>query len=330
MWDNLTFRDPEFFWLLLIIPIMAVWYWRRNRQQFVELKLSSLKGVEKVRSIRVYLREIMPLFRAAAILLIIVALARPQSTSSDEKVETEGIDIVLVTDISSSMLAEDLKPNRIEASKNVAIEFIDRRPNDRIGLVVFAGESFSQCPITTDHMVLKNLLREIKSGWIEDGTAIGMGLATAVNRLKESEAESKVIILLTDGINNSGFIDPLTAVEIARQFSIRVYTIGVGTEGFAPYPVKTPFGVQIQQMEVKIDENLLQQIAEMTGGKYFRAANNKKLKEIYKSIDEMEKSKIEITAIQRHSEQFLGFAFWGTILLLSELLIRYSLFRSVT
>ncbi len=309
---------------------MAVWYWRRNRQQFVELKLSSLKGVEKVRSIRVYLREIMPLFRAAAILLIIVALARPQSTSSDEKVETEGIDIVLVTDISSSMLAEDLKPNRIEASKNVAIEFIDRRPNDRIGLVVFAGESFSQCPITTDHMVLKNLLREIKSGWIEDGTAIGMGLATAVNRLKESEAESKVIILLTDGINNSGFIDPLTAVEIARQFSIRVYTIGVGTEGFTPYPVKTPFGVQIQQMEVKIDENLLQQIAEMTGGKYFRAANNKKLKEIYKSIDEMEKSKIEITAIQRHSEQFLGFAFWGTILLLSELLIRYSLFRSVT
>ncbi len=331
MWSELTFANPEFFWLALLIPVMILWYWRKNRQHWVELKLPTIKGLKKAPiSIRSKLLPLMLILRILVLSLLIIALARPQSTLNEEKISTEGIDIVLVTDVSTSMLAEDFKPNRIEAAKNVAIEFIDGRPNDRMGLVVFAGESFSQCPITTDHMVLKNLLKEVKSGLIEDGTAIGMGLATAVNRLKDSKAKSKVVILLTDGVNNSGFIDPMTAAEVAKQFNVRAYTIGVGTQGYAPYPFSSPFGTRYQQVEVKIDEELLQDIAAMTDGKYFRATNNKKLKDIYAEIDKLEKSKIEITAFQRHSEEFMDYAVWAGFFLVFELFFRLTLFRKFT
>jgi Ca-activated chloride channel family protein len=258
-----------------------------------------------------------------------IALARPQSTSTGEQVNTEGIDIVLAYDISGSMLAEDFRPNRIEAAKKVADDFIDGRPNDRVGLVVFAGESFTQCPMTIDHSVLKNLLKEIKSGMIEDGTAIGMGLATAVSRLKESKAKSKVIILLTDGVNNRGFIDPMTAAGIAQSFGIRAYTIGVGTQGMAPYPFQTPFGIQYQNVPVEIDESLLQKIAEQTGGKYFRATDNRKLKAIYEEIDKLEKTKIEVLQFHKHKEEFYSAAMIAGILGLIEVLLSLTVFRKV-
>jgi len=326
-----TFVNPEWFWLMLFIPALVVWYWMRYKSQFAELKVSSLKGITIAgNSIRSRIRPIMLVLRLLALALIITAMARPQTSLSEEKITTEGIDIVLAMDVSTSMLAKDFKPNRIEAAKKVAKKFIDGRKDDRIGLVVFAGESFTQCPITTDHTVLKNLLEEVKSGLIEDGTAIGMGLATAVNRLKESEAKSKLVILLTDGVNNSGFIDPMTAAEVAKQFDVRAYTIGVGTRGFAPYPVQTPFGPRTQQMEVKIDEELLKNIAQMSDGKYFRATDNKNLESIYKEIDQLEKSKIEITAFQRHSEKFLNFALLAGLFLLIEVFFRYTILRSVT
>jgi Ca-activated chloride channel family protein len=232
-------------------------------------------------------------------------------------------------DISGSMLAQDLKPDRLEASKNVAMDFISKRINDRVGLVIFAGESFTQCPLTTDHNVLINLFQDVKSGMVDDGTAIGMGLATAVNRLKDSEAISKVIILLTDGVNNSGMVPPLTAAEIAEKFGIRVYTIGVGTEGFAPYPFQTPFGIQYQEVEVKIDEKTLQDIATLTDGKYFRATNNNSLKEIYKDIDALEKSKIEVTEFHKRSEEFLPFALWALGLLFLGFILQITYLKQI-
>tara|TARA_B100001758_G_C18205267_1_gene502020 strand:- start:174 stop:860 length:687 start_codon:yes stop_codon:yes gene_type:complete len=227
------------------------------------------------------------------------------------------------------MLARDLTPDRLEASKNVAIDFISKRKNDRVGLVIFAGESFTQCPLTTDHNVLINLFKDVKSGMVDDGTAIGMGLATAVNRLKDSKAISKVIILLTDGVNNSGMVPPLTAAEIAQKFGIRVYTIGVGTEGYAPYPFQTPFGVQYQDVEVKIDEKTLQDIATITDGKYFRATNNNALKEIYQDIDELEKSKIEVTEFHKRTEEFLPFALWGLALLLCGFILKTTYLKQI-
>ena len=232
-------------------------------------------------------------------------------------------------DISGSMLARDLKPDRLEASKDVAMDFISKRKNDRVGLVIFAGESFTQCPLTTDHNVLLNLFKDVKSGMVEDGTAIGMGLATAVNRLKDSKAISKVIILLTDGVNNSGMVPPLTAAEIAQKFGIRVYTIGVGTEGFAPYPFQTPFGIQYQDVEVKIDEKSLQDIAILTDGKYFRATNNNSLKEIYKDIDALEKSKIEVTEFHKRSEEFLPFALWALGLLFLGFILQITYLKQI-
>jgi Ca-activated chloride channel family protein len=234
-----------------------------------------------------------------------------------------------VNDISGSMLAEDFRPNRIEAAKKVAMDFIDGRPTDRIGLVIFSGESFTQCPLTLDHGVIKSLLSEIKSGMIEDGTAIGMGLATAVSRLKDSKAKSRVIVLLTDGINNRGSIDPLTAAGIAQQFGIRAYTIGVGTTGMAPYPVQTPFGTQYQNVPVEIDEKLLEQIADQTGGKYYRATDNKKLKAIYDEIDRLEKTKIEVTQFRRHKEEFYSAAMFAGLFLLLELIFSQTLFRKI-
>ena len=241
MWNNWTFYNPDFLYALALVPLLWIWYYWRQKEQAAQLQISTLKGITQ-NSWKSRGRHLIFLLRTIAIAILIVAFARPQSTLSWEDMTTEGIDIVISMDISGSMLAQDLKPDRLEASKNVAMDFISGRPNDRIGLVIFSGESFTQCPLTTDHQVLQNLFANVKSGMVEDGTAIGMGLATAVNRLKESEAISKVIILLTDGVNNQGSVAPLTAAKIAQKFGIRVYTIGVGTQGYAPYPFKTPFG----------------------------------------------------------------------------------------
>jgi Ca-activated chloride channel family protein len=257
-------------------------------------------------------------------------LARPQKTDKYQDVSTEGIDIVLTQDISGSMLSRDFKPDRLEAAKNMATEFISGRPYDRIGLVVFSGESFTQCPLTTDHAVLINLLREIQSGMIEDGTAIGMGLATAVSRIKDSKAKSKVIILLTDGVNNKGEIAPATAAGIAKTFGIRVYTIGVGTQGVAPYPVQTPYGIQYQDMQVEIDEEILQDIAQTTGGKYFRATDNNSLEKIYKEIDKLEKSKIDVKQFIRKEERYMLPALIAFFMLVLEIIARNTLFRNLT
>jgi len=264
-----------------------------------------------------------------AIALIIFVLARPQSTNSWQNTSTEGIDIMLAMDISSSMLAQDLKPNRLEAAKDVASSFINGRPNDNIGLVVFSGESFTQCPLTTDHTVLLNLFKDIHSGMIDDGTAIGLGLANAVSRIKDSQAISKVIILLTDGSNNMGEIAPVTAAEIAKAFGIRVYTIGVGTRGMAPYPFQTAFGVQYQNIPVEIDEDALKQISSTTGGQYFRATDNSSLKEIYTEIDKLEKTKISVQEYSKKQEEYKNWALLIFALLLVEILLRYTLLRNI-
>ena len=313
--SNYTFVNSEFFYLLILPLAVLIWYVLKHKNTSSTILFSITESINKKPTIKQRLRHLPYLLKIAAVSLLIIAMARPQSTTNWEESITEGIDIVLTMDISGSMLAQDLKPDRLEASKNVAMDFISKRINDRVGLVIFAGESFTQCPLTTDHNVLINLFKDVKSGMVEDGTAIGMGLATAVNRLKDSEAISKVIILLTDGVNNSGMLTPLTAAEIAEKFGIRVYTIGVGTEGFAPYPFQTPFGIQYQDVEVKIDEKTLQDIATLTDGKYFRATNNNSLKEIYKDIDVLEKSKIEVTEFHKRSEEFLPFALWALGLL---------------
>ncbi len=328
--SGVTFANPEFLLLLLLVPVMVVWYWKRQRRYLLQMQVPTTAVFRAApRSLRQRFRHLLFLFRVLAVSLLVVALARPQSSSRGENVTTEGIDIVLASDISGSMLAEDFRPNRIEAAKRVAADFIEGRPNDRIGLVVFSGESFTQCPITIDHAVLINLLNQIKSGMIEDGTAIGDGLATAVSRLKESKAKSRVIILLTDGVNNRGSIDPMTAAAIAQSFGIRVYTIGVGTMGMAPYPVQTPFGTQYQNMPVEIDEALLQKIADLTGGKYFRATDNRTLKDIYAEIDRLEKSKIEVTQFRRYKEEFYAAGMISGIFLLLELLFGQTFLRSL-
>lgn len=327
---GIKFANPEYFYLLLLIPIFIAWYVYKELKQNVAMKVPTFAGFAKSKkSLRIYLRHSLLIFRLLAFSAIVVALARPQTSSSMEKISSSGIDIVVSLDVSTSMLAEDFKPNRIEAAKNQAIDFIDKRPNDRLGLVVFAAESFTQCPITVDHTVLKNLVSAVTSGMVEDGTAIGMGLATAVTRLKESKAKSKVIILLTDGVNNTGIIAPLTAAEIAKTFGIRVYTIGVGTRGTAPYPIKTSFGVQYRNVEVQIDDDLLKNIAKMTGGKYFRATNNKGLNDIYSEIDTLEKTKIDVAVYSKKKEEYHQFAMFAMIFLLIELIGRYTFFRTL-
>lgn len=328
-WNDIVFADPGYLYLLLVLPLMLAWDWYRLGRKSADLRLPHLKvfaGAGK--SWREFGLYGLSVFRGLALALLIIALARPQSSSSSQDVNIEGIDIVLTVDISGSMLAEDLRPNRLEAAKNVAADFVQGRQNDRIGLVIFSGEAFTQCPLTTDHRVLLELFESVKTGMIEDGTAIGDGLATAVNRLKESTAISKVIILLTDGENNMGVLDPLSATEIARIFGIRIYTIGVGTIGMAPYPVQTPFGTQYQNVEVKIDEQLLQSMADMSGGKYFRATSNNKLQEIYNEIDQMEKSRISVTEFHRKHEAFFWPALAGLILLLIEYLTRTFIIRA--
>jgi Ca-activated chloride channel homolog len=324
MWSEaVIFLNPEFFWLLILVPLLPLWYFRKYKNKLAYQKLPSLEAFSSKPSFSETMQHVYPFLRSLALIFIIIALARPQTSFTKEKIKTEGIDIVIALDISSSMLAKDFKPDRLEAAKNVAIDFIRGRQDDRIGLVVFAGESFTQCPITSDNKVLVNLLKDIKCGIIEDGTAIGLGLATAVDRLRNSPGKTKVIILITDGVNNSGFIDPLMAAELAKKFNIRVYTIGVGTMGMAPYPVLTPYGTQFQNMKVEIDESLLTKIAEMTGTKYFRATNNEKFKEIYGEIDIMEKSKIELSSFKRYSDKYFPYALIATLLIFTELLFRY-------
>lgn len=328
---NIEFANPEAFWLLALIPLMVLWYiLQLNKSRALVRHSNTMLFKTEKFNIKLWLRHYPPVFRSLALAALAVALARPQSSMSFEDVVTEGIDIVIALDISGSMLAEDFKPNRLQAAKKVAMDFIGGRPNDRIGLVIYSGETFTQCPLTIDHDVLLNLFNEIKNGMIEDGTAIGDGLATAVNRLKESDAKSKVVILLTDGQQTAGSIPPLTAGEIAKQFGVRVYTIGVGTIGEAPYPFQTPFGTtQYQNVPVKIDEVTLEGIADVTGGAYFRATDNKKLAEIYAEIDSMEKTKIEVTQYRKKSEQFLPWAILGTFFVLLEFILKNTLFRSI-
>ena len=325
-----TWANPEFLWLLLVLPLLMVWYWFRHNKSNAELRVSGLEVYNDIpQSLKVWFIHILFVLRLIALALLIIALARPQSVSSRQNIHIEGIDIVMALDVSGSMLARDFKPDRLEAAKEVAKEFIAKRSNDRVALVIFSGEAFTQVPLTTDHTMISNLFREVKSGMIEDGTAIGDGLATAVSRLQNSEAISKVIILLTDGVNNSGSVDPLSAAEIAKMFGIRVYTIGVGSRGYAPYPVQTMYGIQMQQMEVQIDEELLQQIAQQTDGRYFRAENNSKLREIYDEIDKLEKSKIDVQEFKRKHEMFLPFALLAIGLLIIEILLRYLYFRKL-
>ncbi|SDF00024.1 Ca-activated chloride channel family protein [Mucilaginibacter pineti] len=325
---GIEFAHPGFFWLFITIPLMVGWYIWKQKQLQGNLNVPSIKGFTIIKKSMVpRFRHLGIILRSLAMAALVVALARPQSSLSWQDSTTEGIDIMIASDISGSMLAEDFKPNRLEAGKNIAIDFIKNRPNDRIGLVIFSGESFTQCPLTIDHDVLINLYADIKNGMITDGTAIGMGLATAVNRLRGSEAKSKVIILLTDGSNNAGSIPPITAAEIAKQFNVRVYTVGLGTNGYAPYPVQTPIGIQYQRMKVDIDEGTLSKIASITGGKYFRATNNETLKDIYTQIDKLEKAKIDVTQYRKKTEMFMPWAIIALALLSLEFLLKNTLFK---
>lgn len=330
MFNGINFAYPWVLYFLLIIPLLAAWFIWKGRKANASVTYSSLHIFKNVpATIKERLRYLPVVLRLSAIILLIIALARPQSFTAGENVSTEGIDIAMVLDISGSMLAEDLKPNRLEAAKNVIDEFIQGRISDRIGLVIFSRDAFTQCPLTVDYNVLRNLLLEIKTGMIEDGTAIGNGIANGVNRLKDSKAKSRIIILLTDGVNNAGEIDPVSAAEIAKTFGIRVYTIGVGTRGQAPYPVQTPFGIRYQMVPVEIDEAVLKKISEITGGEYFRATNNRTLKEIYEKIDKLEKSKIEITSYKNASEKYYGWLGWGFLLLFLELLLSKTILRKL-
>ncbi|TNE35993.1 VWA domain-containing protein [bacterium] len=329
MLNNVQFANPEFFWLLLIIPLLICHKIFAANKNNPTLKYSDTTPFEGTKNWKVRLRELPYYIRLIIIALICVILARPQTTSGEQKVTTEGIDIVLAMDVSTSMLAEDLQPNRLKAAKEAASEFIDNRPNDRIGLVVFAGQSFTQSPITIDHTVLKELLDKLETGMVQDGTAIGMGLATSVSRLKDSKAKSRVVILLTDGDNNAGSVSPETAAEIAKTFGIRVYTIGVGTKGKAKYPVKTPFGMTSQYIEVNINEPLLTNIADITDGKYFRATDTKSLESIYKQIDQLEKTKVDVAYFSSYTELFYPIAIAVIVLFLIEILLRFTIFRKL-
>ena len=323
------FEYPALLWLLVIPAFMLVHYvyievsGRRPHLRVPDIKFWKVGG----RSVLGVIRHLPFLLRTIALVMIIIAIARPRSSTKMDKIDTEGIDIVLAMDVSTSMLARDFTPDRISAAKDIAIEFISQRPSDRMGIVVFAGESYTQCPLTTDRATLINLMKEIETGLIEDGTAIGNGLATAVARMQNSDAKSRVVILLTDGVNNSSEITPLSAADIAKTYGIRVYTIGVGANGTAPYPVMTPWGVQMQNVEVEIDENLLKNIAETTGGRYFRATDNTKLSEIYSEINKMEKARTTIDSFPIYKELFTGFALIALACLLLEVLISFILRR---
>jgi Ca-activated chloride channel family protein len=325
--NNISFAEPQFFLLGLLLPLMIIWYVKKNTASQAGIKVSSIKSFRGLTSWKSTLRHVPFILRILSIACIIAALARPQTKSDEQHAEGEGVDIVLCIDVSGSMTAQDFTPNRMEAAKKVAQSFIDSRLTDRIAIVIFSGESFTQCPLTTDKAVLKSAVANIRNGLLEDGTAIGDGLSTSVDRLRSSKSKSKVIILLTDGENNGGLIGPLNAKEIAKAFGVKVYTIGVGTEGYAPFPVRTEMGVIMQQQKVTIDEKLLKEIANETGGKYFRAKDNAGLANIYKEIDGLEKSKVEISTLTRYIEKFFPFVIAGLLLLLLEFLLRFTVLK---
>ncbi len=326
--NNVHFAQPWFFGLLLLLPLMVWWYIYKYSPRQGSITVSSVSNLKGMGSWKTKLRLLPFIFRLLCITSIVFALARPQTRNDEELVSGEGVDIILCIDISGSMMAQDFTPNRMEAAKEVAANFAANRPADRIGLVIFSGESFTLCPLTTDQVVLASQIANIHPGLLEDGTAIGSGLATCVDRLRASQSKSKVVILLTDGENNGGQIPPLTAKELAKATGVRVYTIGVGTDGYAQIPMQTQSGqVVMQRDKVNIDEKLLTQIADETGGKYFRAKDNEGLKNIYNEIDKLEKSKIEVTALKRYSEKFYPFAMAALAFLLLELLLRYTVFK---
>ncbi|WP_311338922.1 VWA domain-containing protein [Capnocytophaga leadbetteri] len=331
MFKNIVFANPEFFWLLLLLPLMLLWYWFWNKKSQANVTFSTTIAFKKTKSWSDALYHLLFVLRMIAIALIVVALARPQTHSENAKTKiTDGIDIVMAIDVSASMLSQDLKPNRFEALKKVASQFVKDRPNDRIGLVIYAGESYTKTPVTTDKSIILNALSEITYGQIEDGTAIGMGLATAVNRLKESKAKSRVIILLTDGVNNTGFIDPQTAAELAAEYGIKVYTVGIGTNGMAlsPYALNADGSIIYRMQQVDIDEPLMKKIAQVTKGRYFRATNNQKLQQIYDEINQMETTKIEEFKYTEVDEKFRWWVLVAGVLLLLEFVLKHTLLRN--
>lgn len=326
--QHITFAFPWVFAAFLLVPLLIYWYWKRGNGQQASMLLSSVMHFRAGGSWKIMLRHTPFVFRLLAVCLLIIALARPQTRNDEELKTGEGIDIVICMDVSGSMLAQDLLPDRLEAAKQVAADFVAQRTTDRIGVVIFSGESFTLVPLTTDKNVLRTQIFNIQRGLLEDGTAIGDGLGVSVDRLKDSQTKSKIIILLTDGEDQGGRIDPLAGKELAKAFNIRVYTIGVGTEGYAPVPVPDQAGgTTTRQQKVNIDEKLLRLIAEETGGLYFRARDNESLKRIYSEIDKLEKSKIQVTAITRYTERFFPFAIAAAILLILELVLKYTLFR---
>lgn len=331
MLKNIEFANPEFLLLLLLLPLIAWWYRGKYKTHYAPITMSNLAMFRGNSSWRGRLRFLLPLLRGLAFLVLTVAMARPQRLLNEEDVQADGIDITITLDLSSSMLAQDFEPDRLEVAKKVASDFVEKRAYDRIGLVVFSGEAFTQCPLTTDHKVVKEFLANLQCGFLQDGTAIGMGLATAVNRMKESQTKSKVIILMTDGVNNAGYFKPEDAMQLAKTLGIKVYTIGVGSTGEAMSPVgrrsdgKYVFGL----VPVEIDEPLLQNIAQSTGGKYYRATNAQELEQIYSEIDRLEKSRIDVTTFKRRSEAFANWAMVGLILLILELVLRYTVFRTI-
>lgn len=327
---NIEFLYPSVFFLFIPLAFLIFWHFYRGKSALPVFKMSLNNRLSKLpKTNRVRLYPWLFGLKIVGISFLIFAMARPQSKFSKRNVFSEGIDIVISLDISGSMLAEDFKPNRLEASKEVAKTFIKNRSQDRIGLVIFSGESFTQCPLTSDHRVLFGLIDEVKTGMIEDGTAIGDGLGTAVNRLRFSKAKSKVIILLSDGVNNMGYMDPISGAEIAKKMGIRVYTIGVGKMGKAPFSFKTPMGIQYQQVDVDIDEPLMKEISEITGGKYFRATDNKKMESIYEEIDALEKTIIDVMVYDRRSEEFMPFLLLALFFLGLEFLLRNTVFKSI-
>ncbi len=330
MLNDVTFAYPWILYLLILIPLMIYWYFKKGKKEQPSIIYSSLNIVNSIpKNWKEKFRHLPLILRCLSIAAFVIALARPQTFSSGQNIYAKGIDIVMDLDISGSMLAQDLKPNRLESAKNVISSFINERTSDRIGLVIFSREAFTQCPLTIDYNVLKNLLSQVKTGMIEDGTAIGNAIANGVNRLRNSKTKSKIIILLTDGMNNAGEVDPMSAAQIAKTFGIRIYTVGVGTRGEAPYPVQTPFGIRTQMVPVNIDENMLRKIAEETGGQYFRATSTRALKNIYNQIDKLEKTKIEVTSYRNAKELFGSWLYLGLVLLLLDVGLSRSIFRSL-
>ena len=326
----MTFANKYIFLLLALVVVYIIWYIRKHNNIEPSVRVSDTSPYAAVgKTWREWLVHVPFVLRVVALTMIVIVLARPQSPDNWQNTEIEGIDIMMTIDVSTSMLSEDLKPNRLEAAKDVAAQFINGRPNDNIGLTIFAGESFTQCPLTVDHEVLLNLFKNVQCGLVEDGTAIGLGIANAVTRLKDSKAKSKVIILLTDGTNNAGAVSPLTAAAIAKQFGIRIYTIGVGTNGEAPYPFQTAMGIRYQNIPVEIDEQVLREIASTAGGEYFRATSNSKLKEVYEEIDKLEKTKLNVREFSTKEEEYQPFALVALIAVILELALRATILRRI-